>query len=101
MRLEGDGAQVSLQIALFRFKNKSPLLAVAWGELEQADFTHLTFFKEVNGKMILAERSTLPVPDSGKHRFELPRFGRTVIVRDAQSKLLSKWNWDGEQFVRE
>lgn len=98
MRLAGDGAQVSLQIALFRFEDKSPLLAIAWGELEESDFTHVTLFREKEGKMIAADRSILPVPDSPKHRFELPRHGRTVIIRNA--KVLSKWTWDGKRFVR-
>lgn len=101
MRLTGDGAQVSLQIALFRYDDKSPLLAVAWGELEQPDFTHLTFFHEKDGKMVVADRTILPVADSTKHRFELPRHGRTVTVRDAKSKVLSKWTWDGKHFQKE
>jgi len=54
MRLTGDGAQVSLQIALFRFEDKTPLLAISWGDLEKPDFTHVSFFTEKEGRMILA-----------------------------------------------
>lgn len=99
MRLAGDGAQVSLQVALFRFEDKSPLLAIAWGDLEEPDFTHVTLFLEKEGKMISADRSILPVADSPDHRFELPRYGRTVIIRNG--KVLSKWTWDGKRFVKE
>ncbi|MFT4176015.1 MAG: hypothetical protein QM627_05110 [Luteolibacter sp.] len=99
-RLDGDGAQVSLQVALFRFTDRSPLLVVAWGELEEPDFTHVTLFRETGGKMVVADRKILPVADSPGLRFELPRHGRTVIVRDAAGKTVSKWTWSGEEFLR-
>ena len=57
LRLDDDGAQVSLQVALFRFEDKSPLLIVAWGNLEEPDFTHLTIFREAGGKMVKANRN--------------------------------------------
>ena len=98
MRLSGDGAQVSLQIALFRFVDKTPLLVIAWGNLEEPDFTHLSFFRESNGKMIPEPRAILSVGDSEKHRFELPRFGRTILVKNPEGKTLSKHTWDGRKF---
>lgn len=101
MRLSGDGAQVSLQIALFRYADKSPLLAISYGILEEPDFTHVSFFTEKNGKMILADRTILPVPDSDENRFELPHHGRTIIIRDARGKILSQWTWDGRAFMKE
>lgn len=101
LRLEGDGAQVSLQVALFRYEDKRPLLVVAWGELEEPEFTHLTFFEEKDGKMAVARRGIFPVADSSEVRFELPREGRTVIVRDATGSIVSKWMWKGDKFVKE
>ena len=100
MRLTGDGAQVSLQIALFRFEDKTPLLAISWGDLEKPDFTHVSFFTEKEGRMILADRSILPSLDSDKLRFELPQYGRTVLVRNHAGKTISKWTWDGKQFAK-
>jgi hypothetical protein len=100
-RMEGDGAQVSLQGALFRHEDKSPLLVVAWGNLEEPDFTHLTIFKEVKGKMVVANRKIFPVADSDTLRFELPRHGRTVIVRNAAGKEVSRWTWVKDSFVQE
>lgn len=94
----GDGAQVSLQIVLFRHRDKSPLLAIAWGNLEEEDFTHLTLFREEAGKMVVAERAIFPVADSADVRFELPRHGRTVIVKTPAG--VEKWTWDGAKFVQ-
>lgn len=101
IRLEGDGAQVSLQIVLFRYVDHAPLLAVAWGNLEEPDFTHVTFFIEKNGKMIVANRTIFPVPDSDNHRFELPQVSRTIIVRDPNGKVLSKHTWSGTAFKKD
>lgn len=101
IRLEGDGAQVSLQIALFRYDDNAPLLAVAWGNLEEPDFTHVTFFIEKKGKMIVADRTILPVPDSDKYRFGLPQFGRTIIVRDPKGKIISRHTWSGTAFKKD
>jgi len=96
--LEGDGAQVSLQVALFRYENKEPLLVVAWGFLEEEDFTNLTIFQENGGKMVVADRKIFPVANSEEVIFELPRHGRTVIVKNSAGAVLSKWTWDGAAF---
>jgi len=77
------------------------LIVVAWGELEEPDFTHLTLFEEKDGKLVVARRGIFPVADSAKLRFELPREGRTVIVRDATGTPLSKWTWKGDKFAEE
>jgi len=39
---------------------------------------------------------------SGKWRFELPRYGKTIVVRQPRSgKTLHKITWTGEKFVKE
>lgn len=101
LRLEGDGLQVSLQVVLLRFEDKRPLLVVAWGERDEAEFTHLTFFEGKNDRMAVARRSIFPVADSSELRFELPREGRSVLVRDATGSIVSKWAWQGDKFAQE
>ena len=101
VRLDGDGAQVSLQIALFRYKDQNPLLVVAWGDLEEKDFTHLTIFQEQNGKMKVADRKLFPINDSKKLSFELPRQGRTIIVRKHSGEVSSRWTWNGTSFLHD
>ena len=97
MFLNGDRAQVSLQIALFRDASQRPFLAIAWGNMGGPDFTHLSFFTERDGRMVPAKRTILPVGDSDELRFELPRIGLTLVVRDSSGKVLSKWTWNGER----
>jgi hypothetical protein len=52
--------------------------------------------------------SIFPLPDagraengesSGKWRFELPRYGKTILARNAPSgKVVHKISWNGEKF---
>ena len=100
--LQGDGAQVSLQVALFRFPDGGPLLAVSYGYLEEPDFTNLDFFIEQDGKMVLTHRIEFPFPPrGGRFRFQLPREGRTIIVKKSDGRPVGKVTWNGYKFVME
>ena len=113
MRVTGDGAQPSFEVALFRYRNGRPLLAVCEGELEGDDQVALNFYElGANGKMHTVSRKIFPIGDqwsSGEpdkkyedFRFELPRKGRTVLVRNAKTKkILHKVTWNSEKFVVE
>jgi hypothetical protein len=102
MRCPGDGAQPEFEVALFRFRDGRPLLALCSGELEGPDSVSLSFFElGADGKMHEARRSIFPVGDSKEDRweFELPREGRTVLVRARRSgKILHRITWTGEKF---
>jgi hypothetical protein len=107
MRCTGDGAQPNFEIALFRYRGGRPLLALCQGELEGADSLFLDFFEMgSDGKMHKARRPIFPADDAGSDqgdwRFELPRQGRTVLLRNQKSgKVLRKFTWNGEKFVEE
>src|SRR5437588_1518941 len=113
LSITGDGAQPSFEVALFRYRNGRPLLAICEGELEGDNRVMLDFFElGADRKMHKASRKIFPIGDqwsSGDHdaryedlRFELPRRGRTVLVRSAKSKkILHRVTWDGEKFVEQ
>jgi hypothetical protein len=113
MSVTGDGAQPNFEVALFRYRNGRPLLAICQAELKGGDRVGLSFFKlGSNGKMREASRTIFPIGDqwsSGDYekryedfRFELPRHGRTVVVRSAKTKkVLYRVTWNGEKFVQE
>jgi hypothetical protein len=73
----------------------------------------LSFFEiGPDGKMQPVPRSIFPVGDSlivtddeirnENWEFQLPRHGRTIVVRKQKSgKILHKFNWNGEKFVEE
>jgi hypothetical protein len=113
MRCTGDGAQPNFEIALFRYRDpaRAGLLALCSGELEGNDSVTLDFFElGTDGKMHKASRRIFPIGDqwsSGEYdskyedfQFELPRHGRTVLVRSLKSKkVLHRVTWNGEKFV--
>lgn len=115
MSVSGDGAQPSFEVALFRYRDGRPLLALCSAELESEDYDCITldlFELGADGRMQKAPRKIFPIPDqwsSGEHnkkiedfRFYLPRQGRTVLVRSAKTKkILHKVTWNGEKFVQE
>jgi hypothetical protein len=102
---DGDGAQPGFEVALFRHRDARPLLAFCSDELEGDDSVSLRFFElGADKKMHEIKRSIFPVADSKDNRwkFELPREGRTVVVRARESgRVLHKFTWDGEKFQEE
>jgi hypothetical protein len=115
MSVSGDGAQPSFEVALFRYRDGRPLLAVCQAELESDDprCVSVEFFNlGEDGKMKKLDRKIFPVRDqwdSGEQnkkyedfRFIFPRQGRTVLVRSAKTrKILHTVTWNGEKFVEQ
>jgi hypothetical protein len=103
----GDGAQPPFEVALFRYRDGRPLLALCQGELEGEKSLFLDFFEmRSEGKMHKTRRSIFPAADAGADQanwhFELPRQGRTVLLRHQRSgKVLYKFTWNGEKFVEQ
>jgi hypothetical protein len=109
---KGDGGQGDFEVALFRYSDRRPLIAVSTGSTDGENWTYLEFFAPgVDGKMRKMPSSIFPIADagrtdsgevSGKWRFELPRYGKTIVVRQPRSgKILHKITWTGEKFVKE
>ena len=48
------------------------------------------------------DRAILRPGNEPNRKFELPRKGRTIVVRDTKSgKVTGRWTWNGEKFVAE
>jgi hypothetical protein len=119
MSVEGDGAQPNFQVALFRYRNGRPLLAVCQAggeadlEIDDTRCASVQFFDlGADGKMKKLDRKIFPVRDvwdSGElnkkyqdFRFIFRRQSRTVLVLSAKTeKLLHKVTWNGEKFIEE
>lgn len=109
----GDGAQAHFQVALFRYRDGRPLLAVCQGD-EGIDYVRcvsVQFFDlGPDGKMKKLDRKIFPVRDVGDSgeqnekyqdfRFIFRRQSRTVLVLSAKTeKILHKVTWSGEKFI--
>ena len=114
MDVSGDGAQPSFDVALFRYRDGRPLLAVCEGELEGDDRVIINFYRlGADGRMEKASRRIFPIEDRWSERadepdlsrnwyFELPRHERTVLVRSLKTKkVLHRVTWNGEKFGEE
>ena len=103
IRCAGDGAQGDFAVALFRYKDDRPLLAVCQGEPAETDYWYLHFYApDADGNLQKLDRSLVPLGNEPRRRFELPRKGRTIVVSDTKSgKVQARFTWDGAQFVRE
>lgn len=99
----GDGAQAPFEAALFRYQDGRPLLAVCQGELEGKNSKYLAFYEaSSDGRMLEVPRTIFPIANEKGYIFELPRKGRTIIVRTEKGgKLKAKYTWNGEKFGEE
>jgi len=112
MHSTGDGAQPEFDVALFRYRDGRPLLALCGGELEGDDDLYLHFFElGPDGKMKLVSHWIFPVPDGGYDpeggntkadwEFHLPRSGKTIVIKDHKShEILHRLIWNGEAFEK-
>ena len=115
MSCSGDGAQASFEVALFRYRDGRPLLALGKGEepeLNEPGLAYLQFFEMgANGKMQPVMRWLFPFPGgcdpesgyvNGDFRFDLPRTGKTIVIRAHKSgKILHRVTWNGEKFEKQ
>jgi hypothetical protein len=103
MNCTGDGAQPPFEVALFRFKNDKPLLAVCQGELEGKKSKFLAFYEPgFGGRLHEVKRSLFPIDNEKGYVFELPHKGRSIVVRsEKDNKVKAKYTWNGEKFVEE
>ena len=95
IRCGGDGAQGDFEVALFRYHDRRPLIVVSTGSTEGEKGTYLQFFRGgPEGKIHRIDNSIFPIADVGqaenggpseKWRFELPRYGKTIMVRSTRS----------------
>jgi hypothetical protein len=112
IRCKGDGAQGDFEVALFRYRDRRPLVVVSTGSTDGEKGTYLQFFTSgPDGKMRRIDNSIFPIADVGqaenggpseKWHFDLPRYGTTIVVRSARSgKVVHKVTWDGEKFQKQ
>ena len=100
MSCTGDGAQPEFAVALFRFTDGRPLLAMSTGELEGRDSMFLFFYElGKDNRLHAASRKILTISNGGNRQFILPKKGRIVTVKNAQTgKVVSQFEWNGSAF---
>jgi hypothetical protein len=97
----GDGAQTAIYVCLFKRQHGLPLIAVKSHEPDTSDFTHLDFYEYKNGALVEVKKGVLPVRVDENFKYEMPRYGRTIEVRDQRGRKLYGLYWSGRRFVLE
>ena len=95
----GDGAQTGIYVCLFKRPRGFPLVAVKSHDTDTAEYTHLDFYEYKYGALVHVKTGVLPVNVDENLKYEMPRYGRTIEVRDRRGKRLYNLNWSGRRFV--
>ena len=95
----GDGAQTSIYVCLFKRPHGFPLIAVKSHESDTNEYTHLNFYEYKNGALVEVKKGVLPVKINENFKYELPRYGRTIEVKDEHGRKVYSLNWSGRRFV--
>ena len=106
LHVVGDGAQASIQVALFRYTDDRPLLAVYLESDPEVDgdSTGCLSFWELgpNGKMKQVTEHNLPFSEQVEGVkmgvFKLPQKGNTIAVLDSRGRVKSRYAWNGASF---
>lgn len=96
----GDGAQGPLWVCVFRRTDRSHLVAVMSRSPDTDAYTDLRFYRAAGDGYAEVTESVLPEPVRGGWKYDLPRYGTTIRVRDEHGRPHHDLAWTGERFVR-
>jgi hypothetical protein len=97
---QGDGAQGSLWVCVFKRPDRSYLMAVKFQPPEDERPT-LDFYEWRDGGLQPVERKrVLPVAFDGRLTYQMPRQGRTIKVVARDGKRLYDLTWVGVRFEK-
>ena len=94
----GDGAQASVYVCLFKRSAGSPLIAVKTHEPDTDQFTYLDFFEYKRGTLVEVKEDVLPVRINKEFKYKMPRYGRSIEVRDQRGRKIYNLTWTGRRF---
>lgn len=94
----GDGAQASVYVCLFKRSAGPPLIAVKTHEPDTDQFTYLDFFEYKRGTLVEVKEDVLPVRINKEFKYKMPRYGRSIEVRDQRGRKIYNLTWTGRRF---
>jgi hypothetical protein len=94
---QGDGAQPSLDVALFKRKDGNYIVAVHSDATEETD-GFLDFYTW-NGTKLVGVANLLPKPFDPKFTYKIPRRGTTISVSSVKGSKRYSYRWNGTKFI--
>jgi hypothetical protein len=95
----GDGAQTGLYVCLFKRTRGRAVVAVKSHPSDTHEYTDLHFYEYRNGALTEVTETVLPVKVNEHLKYNLPRYGKAIGVRDRRGKKMYSLVWSGQRFV--
>lgn len=95
----GDGAQTSIYVCLFKRSHGSPLVVVKSHLSDIQDYTRLNFYEYKHGGLVEVKETVLPVKVNEEFKYTMPRYGKSIEVRNARGRKIYSLVWSGRRFV--
>jgi len=95
---QGDGAQMSLVVCLFKNRGGTYTIGVDATSWEGDWYSRLNFYHYVSGTFVDVTKSLIPVALPEEHWYELPRYGTTIGVANQKRRHLYDLVWNGRRF---
>jgi hypothetical protein len=95
----GDGAQTSIYVCLFKKLHGDYLIAVKSHDVDTDEYTYLDFYEYKRGTLVQVKGAVLPVKVNEEFKYKMPRYGRSIEVRDRSGKKIYSFIWSGKRFV--
>ena len=94
----GDGAQMSIVVCLFKNHDGTYLVGVDASYWEDIEYTRLNFYRYENGNFIDVTKAVLPVAPHEELKYEMPRYGTTIEVRNQHRRRIYDLVWNRRRF---
>jgi len=94
----GDGAQTDVYVCLFKKSDGSYVIAVKTHPADTNEYTRLDLYVFERGMLLDVSKKMLPVAVNEKLKYELPRYGRTIQVKNKNGKSVYDLIWATDRF---
>ena len=95
----GDGAQTGLYVCLFKRPHDFPLVAVKSHPSDTQEYTRLDFYEYQHGALVEVTETVLPVTVNEEFKYTMPRYGKSIEVRNQRGRKIYTLIWSGRRFV--
>jgi len=94
----GDGAQTDVYVCLFKKSDGSYLIAVKTHPPDTNEYTRLDLYVFKRGMLLDVSKTVLPVTVNEELKYELPRYGRTILVKNKKGSRVYDLIWVADRF---
>jgi len=95
----GDGAQTDVYVCLFKKPDGSYLIAVKTHPPDTDEYTYLDFYVFREGTLLDVTKTVLPVNVKEELKYELPRYGTTIHVKNNSGRKIYDLLWASTRFT--